>query len=472
MEAAADPQPSPLTLPPEDQAWVKTRQAMPDKEWLDKCVAFRPFEKPGSPADIERSVRWFLASVGVAQRKVDVVSSLADALWSIESRIREAMWRLADERLQRIDDYGGMPPQDVARQASVEAYDRGAEDTEFREKLVRAFGLMSLWTVQRHVAHDTAVRRMDALWSWLDRANQLQYPLARQKFKSTGTRNGEKAVVFGSIWCPLDFLRFVSNAPEPMDKPVVPLHDIQRSLSWMWMSGVTGIHIAADVVTVIPDPVVAFAAPPPPPRPVLDADSRSRAIPASNPPVHHWGDVPGEVHIGDAFGAIADRVGPTPQPVQLHSLEGPSVRWPKQKLFALWGRPIPEAQYDKLTSGIETAARVFMEERNQEVRAVFRRYCDERYGQHSIFLAQGAEKAKTDTYGTMWVIKTPPPELSQEAVVLVEVENKTDEPDGSRKRYFLRVPPSFADGKPQDALAWTFRLEGQRAKDYAPAKET
>ena len=39
---------------------------------------------------------------------------------------------------------------------------------------------------------------------------------------------------------------------------------------------------------------------------------------------------------------------------------------------------------------------------------------------------------------------------------MVEVVNSTPEPDGSRKTYFLRVPPTI--GTAREAVAWTFGL--------------
>jgi hypothetical protein len=50
---------------------------------------------------------------------------------------------------------------------------------------------------------------------------------------------------------------------------------------------------------------------------------------------------------------------------------------------------------------------------------------------------------------------------------MVEVINATPEPDGSRKRYWLRVPPYMRTAR--EAVAWTFGLSG---KEYAPDKET
>jgi hypothetical protein len=50
---------------------------------------------------------------------------------------------------------------------------------------------------------------------------------------------------------------------------------------------------------------------------------------------------------------------------------------------------------------------------------------------------------------------------------MVEVENSTPEPDGSFKRYFLRVPPTMRDA--DSAIAWTFRMSKE---EYQLAMET
>jgi hypothetical protein len=50
---------------------------------------------------------------------------------------------------------------------------------------------------------------------------------------------------------------------------------------------------------------------------------------------------------------------------------------------------------------------------------------------------------------------------------MVRVLNSTDEADGSKKPYWLRVDPSLTTARA--AVAWTF---GLTAEQYAPAVET
>jgi len=54
-----------------------------------------------------------------------------------------------------------------------------------------------------------------------------------------------------------------------------------------------------------------------------------------------------------------------------------------------------------------------------------------------------------------------------EPYVAVEVTNSTPEPDGSHKRYILRVPPTITSCR--DAVAWTFGMTGDQ---YDPDIET
>jgi hypothetical protein len=43
---------------------------------------------------------------------------------------------------------------------------------------------------------------------------------------------------------------------------------------------------------------------------------------------------------------------------------------------------------------------------------------------------------------------------------MVEVKNSTPEPDGSTKRYMLRVPPQIETATA--AVAWTFDMDARR----------
>jgi hypothetical protein len=77
----------------------------------------------------------------------------------------------------------------------------------------------------------------------------------------------------------------------------------------------------------------------------------------------------------------------------------------------------------------------------------------------------GGKVIGADAFGRLWRCEPLPDE--HEPLVLLEVENATREPDGSARRYFLRVPPTIA--MPHDGVAWSF---GLAAPDYAPTAES
>jgi hypothetical protein len=68
-----------------------------------------------------------------------------------------------------------------------------------------------------------------------------------------------------------------------------------------------------------------------------------------------------------------------------------------------------------------------------------------------------------ERFGTLYRRDIP----GDEPIVILEVINSTAEPDGSWKRYWLRVPPQMQTA--HEASAWTIDM---LAKDYAPTIET
>jgi hypothetical protein len=106
-------------------------------------------------------------------------------------------------------------------------------------------------------------------------------------------------------------------------------------------------------------------------------------------------------------------------------------------------------------------------EANAEVRRVMverYRHGEEVHGAAAFIRDAGAVRLDHDErYGTLWRRNVP----GDEPIVAVEVVNSTRAPDGSFKRYWLRVPPEMSTAR--EAVAWTF---GLRATQYAPVKET
>ncbi len=90
----------------------------------------------------------------------------------------------------------------------------------------------------------------------------------------------------------------------------------------------------------------------------------------------------------------------------------------------------------------------------------------ERFGAERLVREGGATLLHEDAAGRLWRREFER-ERWIDPVVMVEVINSTPEPDGSRRTYFLRVPPGTRTATA--AVAWTF---GMRESEYAPAHET
>jgi hypothetical protein len=111
---------------------------------------------------------------------------------------------------------------------------------------------------------------------------------------------------------------------------------------------------------------------------------------------------------------------------------------------------------------IEQPQKISVSAIEQERNAERRRVMIERYGQARYFTDSGAKLIHEDARGRLWR------HASQwDEHVYVEVRNATLEPDGSRKTYFLRVPPEMTNAS--EAVAWTF---GLTAQTYQPTLET
>jgi hypothetical protein len=141
----------------------------------------------------------------------------------------------------------------------------------------------------------------------------------------------------------------------------------------------------------------------------------------------------------------------------LHAPDGPAVAWPGGAHYYFWrGIQVPEhfiAEPDRLNP------RRILEERNQELQRVML----ERLGYDRFILELGAVPVQADEFGALYRVRR----QYREPFALVHVTNSTPEPDGSRKRYFLRVPPDVKTAR--EAVAWTFGLP---ADEYRPTQET
>jgi hypothetical protein len=106
-------------------------------------------------------------------------------------------------------------------------------------------------------------------------------------------------------------------------------------------------------------------------------------------------------------------------------------------------------------------------ETNVEVRRVMierYRHGEDIHGAAAFIRDAGGERLDHDErYGTLWRRNIP----NDEPIVMIEVVNRTREPDGRFKHYWLRVPPTMRTAR--EAVAWTFNMPAQQ---YVPEIET
>lgn len=75
----------------------------------------------------------------------------------------------------------------------------------------------------------------------------------------------------------------------------------------------------------------------------------------------------------------------------------------------------------------------------------------------------GWHLVQADDYGTLWQRRWP---IAHHRIV--EVVDATPQPDGSSRRYRIRVPPEMSTAR--EAVAWTFDFDDPA--EYAPSAET
>lgn len=142
---------------------------------------------------------------------------------------------------------------------------------------------------------------------------------------------------------------------------------------------------------------------------------------------------------------------------RLHRGDGPALSYPDGFALHAWrGMPIP-ADFAGTLAGL-TAERIAAES-NAELRRVML----EHFGYDRYLAETGAQPVHRDETGVLWRIEM----SGDEAVAMVEVINATPEPDGTRRTYYLRVPPTTRTAR--EGVAWTFGLAEDK---YEPAKQT
>jgi hypothetical protein len=144
-----------------------------------------------------------------------------------------------------------------------------------------------------------------------------------------------------------------------------------------------------------------------------------------------------------------------------HAEDGPAVGWEGWGVYAIHGVRVPA----KVVEAPETLTPA---EIAAEPNAEVRRIMVERFGPERYIRESDAETIHEDTDGLghpRRLLRLP--QTDDEPLAMVEVINSTPEPDGTHKRYMLRVPPAMTTC--QEAVAWTFNATPD---EYAVAVET
>jgi hypothetical protein len=156
---------------------------------------------------------------------------------------------------------------------------------------------------------------------------------------------------------------------------------------------------------------------------------------------------------------------------RLHCLTGPAVAYPDGwEIYAVHGVRVPEYV---VTTPESITVEIIEKESNAEVRRIM----IERYGLERYMQDCGATVIHSDDFGILLKKELP----DDEPIITVQVINSTPEPDGTFKKYFLRVHPECRPlldggevGKAQEmtalnAIASTF---GMRGEEYILLKQT
>jgi hypothetical protein len=142
---------------------------------------------------------------------------------------------------------------------------------------------------------------------------------------------------------------------------------------------------------------------------------------------------------------------------RLHRGDGPALGYPDGFGVHAWhGMPIPDSVVDVLPH--LTAQRI-----TAETNAELRRVMLEHFGYERYAREFGATKQHEDQTGVLWRVTMD----RDEDLMMVEVVNSTAEPDGTFRRYWLRVPPWVRTAR--QGVAWTFDLTPE---EYRPLVET
>jgi len=168
---------------------------------------------------------------------------------------------------------------------------------------------------------------------------------------------------------------------------------------------------------------------------------------------------------------------------RLHCADGPAVAWPDGwGVYAIHGVRVPFHQRHVVERPDTITVAEIETERNAELRRVMiDRYGPARYVTDSGAVVVHELPPEHQMVGlrTARLLRKEVPD--DEPIIYVDLLNSTPEPDGSIKRYMLRVDPNAYDGdaarNAHAAAASTWRradgsLAYKRWADYAPAAES
>lgn len=135
----------------------------------------------------------------------------------------------------------------------------------------------------------------------------------------------------------------------------------------------------------------------------------------------------------------------------LHASDGPALDWNGTTPFYMWhGEEVTRKSVGPVE---ELRIWDFGNERNHRARDLML----ERYGLDR-YVREAGKRVQQDETGTLW---------RAGAIWAVEVVNGTPEPDGTYRRYFLRVPATVRTAR--EGVAWSY---GLRRRDYRVAVRT
>jgi hypothetical protein len=144
---------------------------------------------------------------------------------------------------------------------------------------------------------------------------------------------------------------------------------------------------------------------------------------------------------------------------RLHADDEPAVVWPDGSARWYWDEVAVPSELAERRNELTADAVAAIS--NQEIRRVVL----DRIGWDQFLNNADATLVNQDDYGKLWATGI---ELEGERAHLVEVVNASAEPDGSYRRYFLRVPPTVRTARA--AVAWTFGFD--KVADYAVAAQS